>query len=251
MQQKPKVVCIIQTRMGSTRLPGKVLLPLAGRPVVLHDIDRVLRVPLIDEIVIATTTNAEDDVIEKIVRGYHPRVFVYRGSENDVLDRYYQAAKMRNADVVVRITSDCPLIDPDVTNATIQLFLNTRGLDYASNVLGLRTFPRGFDTEVVAMRTLAHIWNIAKDAEDREHVTIYIKKHPEEFKTKTYTNDRDLSFYRWTLDEQNDYKLLSAIYDRLYPTTPDFRMADVLRLFEENPQLITINQEVRQKNPQF
>lgn len=248
---KLKVVCIIQARMGSTRLPGKVLLPLEGKAVILHDIDRVLAAKTIDAVVIATTTKSDDQKIVDTVAGYNPRVSVFRGSEEDVLDRYYKAAKEVQADVVIRITSDCPLIDPIIIDEVVTAFLRTPSIDYVANVLGEYTFPNGMDVEVVAFSILEQLWKKTTDPFDREHVTVYIKKYPEQFITKNIKHAIDYSFHRWTLDEEKDFQLISYIYKKLYAKNPLFTMEDILKLFDENPELISVNQDVQQKNPQF
>lgn len=247
-QIKEKIVCIIQARTGSTRLPNKVLLPLEGKALLLRVVDRVLKSKYIDAVVVATTTNPNDQKIVDLVKDYKPDVFVSRGSEEDVLDRYYRAAKEFGADIVVRITSDNPMIDPDLIDRAVKEFLAQPALDYASNNIGVRTFPRGTDVEVVRFSTLERVWQTAKEPIDREHVTIHIKRFPEKFKTHSVQNKVDLSFHRWTVDEQADYELAKTIYSRLYPRKPNFRMSDILKLFDEDPDLIKINQHVEQQN---
>jgi len=245
------VACIIQARMGSTRLPGKVLLPLVGKPMLHHVIDRVADCKTVTNIVIATTTKDRDDEIIKAVEGYNAKTSTFRGSEDDVLDRYYQAAKAVNADIVIRVTSDCPLIDPEIIDEVVQKLLDDPTLDYSSNVLGKLTFPRGLDVQAIRMSTLEKIWNITTEPEDREHVTIYLRKHPEGFKTDKITLNPPHSDYRWTVDEEDDFKLVKEIYSRLYPTKPKFRMNDILKLMEEHPELPEINRHVHQKLSQF
>jgi spore coat polysaccharide biosynthesis protein SpsF len=245
-----KIVCIIQARTGSTRLPNKILKPLEGKLLLLRVIDRVLESKHISEVVVATTTNPNDEKIVETLKDYNSRVKVTRGSEEDVLDRYYQAAKEVRADIIVRITSDNPLIDPDVIDKTIQAVLDDETLQYASNNIGDHTYPRGLDVEVVTFPTLKYVWTTATEQIDREHVTIHIKRFPNQFKWKTITNKTDLSFHRWTVDEENDFELVSKICKRL-KNKPHFRMSDVLKLFEEDPELIKINEEVEQQNKKF
>jgi spore coat polysaccharide biosynthesis protein SpsF (cytidylyltransferase family) len=245
------IVCIIQARMGSSRLPGKVLMDLAGKPGLLRVIARVLESKLINHVVIATTTADRDQAIVDCVDGYDSRVSWYRGSEDDVLDRYYHAAVQANADIVVRITSDCPMIDPEIVDQVLEPMVNDSVLDYSSNVLGALTFPRGLDTQAIRFSVLEHIWNIATEQEDREHVTLYVRKHPEQFKTNKVTHEPSLSFHRWTVDEPDDYRLMSLLYERLIPTKPHFRMKDVLEEFDKDPELIKINQQVQQKMSQY
>ncbi len=241
------IVCIIQARMGSTRLPGKVLLDLEGKAVLLRVIDRVLESKKINQIVIATTTNPNDQKIVDLVKNYNPRVSVFRGSEEDVLDRYYQAAKEAKADVIARITSDCSLIDSEVIDKVVNAFLEEKDADYSANVLGKRTYPRGLDVEVFSFKALEKIWQKARDEEDREHVTLYLRKNPNLFKCQNVTNDIDYSYHRWTLDEEADYKLIKIIYQELYHKNPNFKMREIIKLFEKNPELIKINQDVEQK----
>ncbi len=247
-----KVVCIIQARMGSTRLPGKVLLPLEGRPMLFQLLDRVLDAKTIDHVVVATTVQPRDEVIAAAVLDYgSAQVTTYRGSEEDVLDRYYQAAKELQADIVIRVTSDCPVIDPQIIDLLVQKVLDDTTLEYASNVLGKLTFPRGLDAQVIRFSTLEKIWQIATEPEDREHVTIYLRKHPEGFKTFALQSPIDYSEHRWTVDEPDDYRLMTLIYQRLYPTNPKFRLSDILRLMEQDHTLQTINAHVHQKLSHF
>ncbi len=246
-----KIVCIIQARTGSTRLPSKVLLDLEGKPVLLRVIDRILQSKIIDQIVIATTKKIGDRRIVDLVGNYHPRVDIFLGSEDNVLDRYYQAAKKFKAKIIVRITSDCPLIDPEVVDKVISAFLREKETDYAANVLGQRTYPRGLDVEVFSLAALKKMWQNAKNKDDREHVTLYLRKRPQLFKCKNVANDIDYSYHRWTLDEKADCKLIRIIYQKLYLKNPNFRMKDIIKLFEKNPKLIKINQYVEQKLSKF
>lgn len=246
------VACIIQARMGSTRLPGKILLPLQGKPMLHHVIDRVNDAKTVTQIVIATTTNPPDQAIADVVTRYSPKTTVFRGSEDDLLDRYTKAARMVRADIVVRVTSDCPLIDPEILDQLVLLLLNDPSLDYASNVLGELTYPRGLDVQAVRMSVLERIWSAATEPEDREHVTLYIRKHPDQFNTAkiTLTPPRHEG-NRWTVDEDADYRFVKEIYARLYPTNPKFRMRDVFTLLEREPDLAKINAAVEQKLAQY
>jgi len=248
-----KIVCIVQARSASCRLPNKVLLDLAGKPVLLRVVDRILESKKIDQIVVATTTKKRDQKIVDLVKNYHPRVAIFRGSEEDVLDRYYQAAKHFKAEIIVRITSDCPLIDPEVIDKVIDVFLPAdKKVDYASNTFIKRTYPRGLDVGVFDFKTLEKIWREEKDKESREHVgAYYLRKNPHLFKCKNIVNKIDYSYHRWTIDEIDDYKLIKIIYQELYAKNPNFRMSDVIALFNKKPELIKINQHVKQKNPRF
>lgn len=241
-----KTVCIIQARMGSTRLPGKVMLDLCGKTVLEHVIQRVKRVKNIDEIVIATTIDKKDNVI--VEEAMKCGVKVFRGSEEDVLSRYYYAAKENKADVVVRITSDCPLIDPEITQRTIDYYLiNKDKFDYVSNTLE-RTFPRGLDTEIFGFKVLEKAFNEATLQPDREHVTPYIWDNPNMFSLGCYKNDVDYSKYRWTLDTEEDFELIKRIYEKLfYLKSNDFSMEDILKVYEKDADLFYINNMIKQK----
>ena len=239
-----KVAAIVQARMGSTRLPGKVLLDLAGRSVLARVVERLRRAGLVDEILVATTDSSPDDrIVEEC--GRHS-VAVFRGQEDDVLDRYYRAAKSIAAEVVVRITSDCPLIDPEVTDETIRRFLAQRP-DFASNCRLIRKYPRGLDTEVMTARALEQAWREADQDYQRVHVTPYIYENPAKFKLLSVAADQDYSRHRWTIDTQEDLDLARAIYDRL-GANGDFLWRDVLALVERNPELAELNRRVIQKS---
>lgn len=237
-----KVVAIVQARTGSTRLPGKVLMDLEGETVLACVVHRLRRARLIDEVLVATTDRAADDVIVKECRSLS--VLVSRGDENDVLDRYFRAAQLAKADVVVRITSDCPLIDPEVTDKTIAAFLEAAP-DYASNALA-RTYPRGLDTEVMSVAALGRAWHGARKRYEREHVTPYIYEHPAEFKLLSVTDDADYSGHRWTVDTPEDLEFVRAVCARLRDN-PTFLWRDVLDLLDREPELMELNRSVMQK----
>lgn len=237
-----RVVAIVQARMGSSRLPGKVLEDLAGHSMLSRVISRLRASHVIDEVIVATTTHLQDDaIVEECDRC---SVSVTRGNENDVLDRYYHAAKANKADVVVRVTSDCPLLDPEVTGKTIQAFLQGKP-DYASNTI-VRTYPRGLDTEVISRDALAIAWQHAKESYEREHVTPYIVEHPTQFRLLSVTGDQDFSARRWTVDTIEDLALVRAIYSRL-PSEGSFSWRDVLDLLAREPELEQLNRSVVQK----
>jgi spore coat polysaccharide biosynthesis protein SpsF len=240
-----KVVAIIQARMGSTRLPGKVMKDILGKPVILWDLDRVSISKLIDEIVVAIPYGKENDVIIDTIKEYNDKIIIARGSEDDVLDRYYQASVQTNAGVVVRITSDCPLIDPVVIDQVVNQFLSS-DCDYCSNTL-TRTYPQGLDTEVFSFKVLETAWNEAKKDYEREHVTPYIIENPDKFKLLNVANDIDLNHLRWTLDTKEDFEFIGAIYERIYSKKQLFLMDDVLELLDREPELIDINRHLEQK----
>ena len=242
-----RVVCIIQARMGSTRLPGKVTLDLAGEPMLVRDMNRVARSKILDQIVIATTENPADDEIVALCEDRNWAY--YRGSELDVLDRYYQAAKLHRSDVVVRITSDCPLIDSDIIDQVINdYFDKLPKLDYASNIMPERTFPRGLDTEVMSFKALEKIWHEDDNPAWREHVTPYIHHHPDIFKCHGVMNDEDLSHMRWTVDTPEDLDFVRHIYDHF--GHDNFSWHAVLDLLGNHPDWLDINRDVIQKKIQ-
>jgi spore coat polysaccharide biosynthesis protein SpsF len=237
-----KVVAIVQARMGSTRLPGKVLKDLEGETMLARVVQRLRRATLIDEVLIATTDEKADDAIVTECR--RCSVPVFRGDEKDVLDRYFRAAQLTKAEVVVRITADCPLIDPQVTDKTVGAF-KEQSPDYASNCI-VRTYPRGLDTEVMTVRALERAWRTANKPHERAHVTPYIYEHPDEFKLLSVTGAEDYSGHRWTVDTPEDLEFVRAIYAR-FKDQPEFGGPDVLDLVASEPALAELNQSILQK----
>lgn len=240
----PHVVIIIQARMESTRLPGKVMMRVLGRPLLSYLIERVRRVNNANEVVVATTEKEVDDVIEQYCQ--EKGVAVFRGNEENLLDRYSQAARIFEADPVVRITADCPLIDPEVIEKVIQFYLD-HDYDYVGNTLTL-TFPRGMDTEVFSRKTLEMAAQQAKKDNEREHVTLYIYKNPKQFKLANVPYEIDKSQYRLTVDTNEDFKLIKEIIEKLYPINPKFSLEDIITMLDENPELSKINSDVVQKS---
>ena len=241
-----KTVAIIQARMGSTRLSGKVMKNLLGKTVLAHVIERVKQSKHIDDIVIATTVSENDGVIEE--EAIRCGVNCYRGSEDDVLSRYYLAAKENKADIIVRITSDCPLIDPMVTDKVIEYY-KTHDYPYVSNGdpdPSLITYPRGLDTEVFSYEGLEEAYLNAKKPYQREHVTPYLYEDGK--RLYHLKNDKNYSKCRWTLDTEADWKLISKIYEYLYKGIHNFYMEDVVRLMDEHPELYDINKDIKQKD---
>lgn len=242
MSQHPKVAAIIQARMGSTRLPGKVLKDLEGETVLSRVVQRVRGARLIDEVLIATTNHPSDDaIVEECSRC---GVTVFRGDEEDVLDRYFRAAEFCRAEIVVRITSDCPLIDPEITDKTVAAFLDVRP-DYASNVL-VRKYPRGLDTEVMTVNALERAWRNATEPYQRAHVTPYIYQNPGEFKILPVTGEVDFSNHRWTVDTPEDMEFIRALYARVEDAR-NFGWHDILRILDREPELLEINRLIMQK----
>lgn len=238
-----KTIIIVQSRMTSTRLPGKVLLPLAGEPMLVRLLERLRRVQRADGIVIATTTNVTDDPIAAMCA--QQGVPCHRGSELDVLSRYADAARLHAADVVVRITSDCPLIDPALIDQLIAVY-EEGDSDYVSNMLP-PTWPYGMAVEVFSATALAQAHAEATQDAEREHVTPFIYWHPQRYRLRNVASPVALSHHRWTVDTPEDYELVRRLFDHLLPTNPHFTQADVLALLDAHPDWIAINQHVQQK----
>ncbi len=238
---KDDVLTIVQARKGSTRLPSKVLLDLSGKTVLEHVIYRTQQSKLTTRLVVATTVNREDLPIVKLCAELG--VSVYCGCEEDPLERYYQAARLFGGAHIVRIKADCPLIDPEIIDEAISLHL-TSGADYTGNTLP-HTFPVGQDVEILTSQTLTKLWRSASLFSEREHITIYIPKHPEQFHIQHFRCDPDYSAKRWTMDNPEDYYLIRTIFEELYPKTPCFRMKDVLDFLSKNPDLEKINAHIR------
>jgi spore coat polysaccharide biosynthesis protein SpsF len=240
-----KTVIIVQARMTSTRLPGKVLREVLGKPLLEYQIERLLRVKLADGIVIATTVNQVDDSIVELCNRLG--ISYFRGSEKDVLARYYGAARAHKAGAVVRITSDCPLIDPAVIDRVIQAYQGHLGMfDYVSNCLE-RTYPRGMDTEVFSFLALEEAFEEAKLEPDREHVTPFIYHHSERYRLGSVANSVNQSHHRWTVDTQEDFDLIQRVLETLYPNSPEFTINDCLSIFDRHPDWQTINAHIEQK----
>jgi spore coat polysaccharide biosynthesis protein SpsF len=242
-----RTVAIIQARMGSTRLPGKIMKQLCGKTVLSHVISRVKACLLVDEVVVATTKSLADDVI--VIESEKCCIHCFRGSEDDVLERYYLAAKEYQADVIIRITSDCPLFDSEVLTGMLEYFKTETEdgleIDYLSNCLR-RSYPRGLDAEVFTFKVLEKAYQEAQKSYEREHVTPYIYEHPEIFALYNQSNDEDISNYRWTLDVEEDWRLIEEIYKNLYHGEI-FTTDDVVDFLEENPELLMLNSHVEQK----
>lgn len=232
------ITAILQARATSSRLPGKVLKPILGKAMLLHQIERILRAQKIDRLVVATSTEASDDAIEELCE--KNKVAVFRGSLEDVLDRFYQAALAHPSDHYLRLTGDCPLTDPSVIDQLIDLH-QKGSFDYSSNV-EVHTYPDGLDCEIVSSKALEKGWRGAKLKSEREHVTPYFYHHPELFKLGRLKQTPDLSALRWTVDEAEDFEFVTKIYEALYPKNPAFGMEAILDLLNKNESLSKINQ---------
>jgi spore coat polysaccharide biosynthesis protein SpsF len=231
--------------MQSTRLPGKVMLPIMGRPMLELMIERLKRVNQIDAIVIATTSDPSCDVIESLAARLN--VGCFRGSEEDVLDRVLRAARAAHAEIIVETTGDCPVIDPEVIDRVISEFLASP-VDYCSNVIE-RTYPRGMDVQVFPLSVLEQVAMLTQDAVDHEHVSLYIYRHPERFRLRNVSSNLSPTAdeLRLTVDTPEDFELVKKIYETLYPVKAHFALADIIELCARNPTLPLLNQHVKQK----
>ncbi|MSS70323.1 MAG: spore coat biosynthesis protein F [Candidatus Latescibacteria bacterium] len=241
-----KVVCTIEARMRSTRLPGKVLVPIMGRPMLELMIERLRRVRRINAIVVATTDNPADQPIEDLARSLG--VGFFRGSEEDVMDRVLRAARQAQADVIVETTGDCPVIDPETIDSVIEAFV-TNNVDYCANVIE-RTYPRGMDVEVFWYKRLEEIVQLTTDPTDREHVSTYFYKHADRYRRLNLASSLppDAVSLRLTVDTPQDLDLITRIYEALYPSKKDFSLQDILGLFERHPELKDINRDIKHKS---
>ena len=239
-------VVIIQARMGSTRLPGKVLRPIAGRPMLWHIVQRVRQVGNLTDVVVATSDQPTDRPLRAFCSA--EGISFFAGSENDVLDRFYRAARTFDGDPLVRITGDCPFVDPDLVSSLIGLYQTGR-YDYVSVTTGAGAlyleggrFPDGLDAECFSFKTLERAWKDATHALDREHVTSYIWRNKDLFRCSHLTAAQDLSKLRWTVDNEADFEVVSRVYEALYREGKAFLMADILGYFAEHPELASANQ---------
>ena len=228
--------------MGSSRLPGKVLLPLAGQPLLVRMVERVRRAHLAGTVVVATTTAPDDDAVVAYCAAHDLACF--RGDALDLLDRHYQAACHYGADVVLKIPSDCPLIDPAVIDQVVGVYLaNEDSFDFVSN-LHPATFPDGNDVEVMRFGALETAWREARRSLEREHTTPFFWENPDRFRlgNVAWTTGQDFSMtHRWTIDYPEDYAFIRAVYEALYPGNPAFGLADVLHLLAERPDIAGLN----------
>lgn len=257
-----RILAIVQSRMNSTRLPGKVLLDIAGQPMLARVVDRARRAKMLDEVVVATTIDPSDGPVEVLCRSRNYPF--YRGSANDVLDRYYQAASQFQADVIVRLTADCPLIDPGVIDATVIAFfgfdpLSDRTLkqiksyapryDFATNRLPppwKRTYPIGLDTEVCTFKALERAWREAIEPHQREHVMPYLYEQAGRFRVRVIDHEPDYGALRFTVDTAEDLQLVREIFNR-FGGRDDFGWLEVVALLDRHPELAEINASVVHK----
>lgn len=237
-----RIVAIVQARMDSTRLPGKVLKEVLSRPLLSYQIERMKQSKLIDEVIIATTPNNNQKIIELCEK---EGVNYFIGSEQDVLARYYNTAKKYAADIVVRMTSDCPLIDPVIVDKVITMYRSGQ-YDYVSNTIE-RTFPRGMDVEVFSIEVLERAFNKAEIEYEREHVTPYLYMNPNRFSIGQLTQQDNTSEIRLTVDTPEDFTVIRHIIEALYPAQPQFKLNDILAILKKRPDWLEINKDIVQK----
>jgi spore coat polysaccharide biosynthesis protein SpsF len=230
------IIAIIQARMNSTRLPNKVMAEISGHSLLYYVCYRARKAVTVNDTVVATTTHVSDNAIAEFCR--QEGIPCFRGSEEDVLDRYYQAAKVFGADVIVRLTADCPLLDPAVIDRVVGVF-RAGDYDYVSNTIEV-SYPDGLDAEVMKYTTLERAWREACLKSEREHVTSYIWKHPELFRVMNVKNEVDYSTIRWTVDEPEDLAFIQQIYEH-FGSPPECSWQEVISFLRENPRLASIN----------
>lgn len=239
-----RTVVIIQARMGSSRLPGKVLTDICGQPMLGRVISRARQAQLPDDVVVATSSEPCDDELAAAAKRFGWRCI--RGSHLDVLDRYYQAALQLKPDIVVRVTADCPVIDPGIIDEVVAAVMcQESAVDYASNTLEPRTFPRGLDVEALTFETLKTMWRDAKEPSCREHVTPWVYRNPDKFRLHGIVNAADCSGYRWTVDTVEDMELARRIYTHF--GSAEFDWKDVLKACLTNADWQQINSHIQQK----
>ncbi|MFH2135419.1 MAG: glycosyltransferase family protein [Pseudomonadota bacterium] len=240
-----KIIATIEARMTSSRLPGKVLMQAAGKPMLEHLVERLRAVPSLDGVVLATTVNATDDELEDFSKKVG--IVCYRGSEQDVMARVIGAAETAGADIVVEITGDCPIIDPQIVEQTIAMF-KAHQADYVSNA-HIRSYPDGMDVQVFHLSTLKRSMSMTEDMLDHEHVTLHIRNHPEIFSHVHLVAPPEIHWPELglTLDEPKDFELIKKVIEHFEPTNPLFSCLDVVRLLRNKPEWVSINQAVVRK----
>jgi spore coat polysaccharide biosynthesis protein SpsF len=243
MKMDKKIIAIAQARIGSTRLPGKVMMKIKDKTLLELYINRVRPSKYIDKIIIATTVNSADDIIEQLA--VKIGIECFRGNENDLLDRYYQCAKKYNANLIVRITPDDPFVDHEVIDRAIDIFINDK-VDFVTNHFD-PTYPEGLDIEVYSFAAMEKSWKEAKLLSEREHVFPYIQNNPDKFKIVNFKQEKDYSHLRWTIDHACDFEMTKKIYDFLYDKKQIFLQEDILKLIGEHPEIAEMNSHIKRK----
>ena len=237
------IVAIIQARMGSSRLSGKIMLQACKKPLLQHMIERIKFTETVDKIVVATSINKNDDVIEDFCK--ENKILCFRGSENDVLSRYKMASDMTHADIIVRLTSDTPLLNHTILDEVVKTYTKNN-YDYVSNCLPLpRTYPDGINVEVFSKKILDEMYHNAKKPSEREHVSLYVVMQPKKYKLYRVDYLKDVSHYRFNLDYELDYQLIKEIFGNLYYKNQHFTMEDIIKFLEENPLIFNINSKIK------
>lgn len=245
MTRRKHIVASIEARMTSTRLPGKILMPCVGKPMLELLVERVKQSKYIEDIMIATTTNNTDDMTvdcaKRLGIGY------YRGSEEDVVGRVTEAMTEAKADIVVQLTGDCPLLDWNVIDQLIRLYM-FNNFDYVSNTL-IRSYPRGLDVQITSLKVLQESLHIARDLPQHEHVYLSVYENPDKFKLFNLIASSELCRpdLRWTLDTQDDFNFIDAIYNHFYKKNPAFTSREIISYLEKYPEIVELNRDVQQK----
>lgn len=234
------ILAVLQARLSSKRLPGKVLQPILGKPMLVRQIERIQRATKIDRLVVATSSDLSDDVLAQTCKEYG--IDCFRGSLNDVLDRFYQVAVKYGARHIVRLTGDCPLTEPTLIDSVIECHLQERNDATGAD---MTCYPDGLDVDVFSFEALQRTWQEACLASEREHVAPYIWNHPELFKLGSLRMKNDWSALRWTVDGPEDFIFVTRIYEALYNLKPDFSMIDIWQYVNEHPELMQINAQYR------
>ena len=233
-----KFTVMIQARTSSKRFPRKVLAMIEKKPMIWHVIQRVKQIPMVEQIVLITSDKKEDKILQKIAK--ETGINFFTGSLSDVLGRHYKCAVKFEADPIIRITGDCPLIDPKIVEEMSRFYMD-HDYDYVSNILN-RTFPDGLDAEIFSFKVLKLMFEKAQLKSEREHVTLYIKNNIKKFKIFDFTSKKDLSRFRWTVDEKEDLKFVRKIYAEMRPRI-NFSSKDVMKIISKKPHLQEINKK--------
>lgn len=237
------ILILVQARISSSRFPGKVLKEIQGKPILIHQLDRIAQIKTKTKLVVITSDQSSDDILVQVVKDYGYEVF--RGSMDDLLDRHYQAALVYGAKIIVKIPSDCPLIDPKIIDQVLGYYLTSGSkFDFVSN-LHPASYPDGNDVEVMSFSALKNAWKQAKKPLEREHTTPYFWENPDKFSIGNFGWESHLKLdmsHRFTLDYAEDFEFIKHVYDRLFPGNKNFSLQDILDLLEQEPQLMELNE---------